>query len=457
MKAIRNKLAIVLAIIMIVLNVMPAFAVEAKNDPHATVMFYGDGILINGDFASPSLASYSQLVPLFTPTKLMKNKLDIKDHTVVFWSDGNEYYNDGAEVEFDDEIEIGMHPMLAYTETQWIDADGEWVAQDKNGETISDYWVKTKDGRIVFVDEEGKILKDADLEIDEHICPLDSKGNRYIHTWLNVIDDETETSKWRFTDRVGIAYKNTTRTINRNLYSFDENSFMIPDLVVTFDPNGGSLDELFDKVDLNKDQKYGIMLTAQKDGYVFDGWYSKPNGGKKVDADTIVLENTDHTLYAHWKSKSSGRSSSGSSSSGSSSKTEPTYSKKPAVTPMTVAADGKEMLGNSTIAIPQSDFEKTFATKAVSGTWNTTASKNWTFIKPDGKPAKNEWVPVLASNGKVSLFRFDKDGIMMTGWQQIEGKWYFLNNEDGSMLGACLLNGTTPDGYKVGPDGAWIE
>lgn len=454
MRTIKCKLAIVLTMIMVTLSVIPSFAEEAK---HATVVFYGDGILLDGEIASPSNAPYTQDVPLFTSSKLMKNKLDIEDHTVAFWFDGNEHYNDGAEVEFDDEVEIGMHPMFAYTETEWINADGEWVALDKDGELISNYWVKTKDGRIVFADEEGKILKDTNLDIDDYICPLDSNGNRYVHTWLNVIDDETQTSKWRFTDRAGIAFKNTTRTINRNLYSFDENSFMIPDLVVTFDPNEGYLEEIFDKVDLNKDQKYGVMLTAKRDGYVFDGWYSKLNGGKKVDEDTIVLENNDHTLYAHWKIKSSGSASSGSSSSGSSAKTEPNYSKAPAVTPITVAADGKEMLGNSIVAMPQSDFEKAFATKAVNGTWNTTASKNWTFIKSDGKPAKNEWVAVLSTNGKVSFFRFDKDGIMMTGWQKIEGKWYFLNNEDGHMLGACLLNGTTPDGYKVGPDGAWIE
>ena len=37
------------------------------------------------------------------------------------------------------------------------------------------------------------------------------------------------------------------------------------------------------------------------------------------------------------------------------------------------------------------------------------------------------------------------------------GPWYWLN--DGSMqeipLGACLMNGTTPDGYTVDENGAW--
>ena len=50
-------------------------------------------------------------------------------------------------------------------------------------------------------------------------------------------------------------------------------------------------------------------------------------------------------------------------------------------------------------------------------------------------------------------------GMMQTGWmcKGPAGPWYWLN--DGSMqeipLGACLMNGTTPDGYTVDENGAW--
>ncbi|WP_026893459.1 MucBP domain-containing protein [Lacrimispora aerotolerans] len=81
-------------------------------------------------------------------------------------------------------------------------------------------------------------------------------------------------------------------------------------------------------------------------------------------------------------------------------------------------------------------------------------------------------------------FYFSENGKVLTGWQQINGKWYFLasglNGLSGKMLtgwqwidgrcyylsvkteenypeGAMFLNDLTPDGYKVGETGAWLE
>lgn len=57
----------------------------------------------------------------------------------------------------------------------------------------------------------------------------------------------------------------------------------------------------------------------------------------------------------------------------------------------------------------------------------------YSMIKEDGKPAKNEWV--LQNH---HWYYFDKDGHMMTGWQKINGQWFFLDNtKDGPLEGAC--------------------
>ena len=45
------------------------------------------------------------------------------------------------------------------------------------------------------------------------------------------------------------------------------------------------------------------------------------------------------------------------------------------------------------------------------------------------------------------------NGDMKTGWQQTaDGKWYYMNSS-----GEMAANTTTPDGYRVGPTGAWIR
>ena len=46
----------------------------------------------------------------------------------------------------------------------------------------------------------------------------------------------------------------------------------------------------------------------------------------------------------------------------------------------------------------------------------------------------------------------NESGNMATGWINWKSKWYYCGDD-----GAMYTNTTTPDGYKVGNDGAWVE
>lgn len=48
-------------------------------------------------------------------------------------------------------------------------------------------------------------------------------------------------------------------------------------------------------------------------------------------------------------------------------------------------------------------------------------------------------------------------GRMVTGWNKIDGKYYYFDNTPGATDGAMLRNTKTPDGLYVGLDGAWIQ
>jgi hypothetical protein len=50
-------------------------------------------------------------------------------------------------------------------------------------------------------------------------------------------------------------------------------------------------------------------------------------------------------------------------------------------------------------------------------------------------------------------------GQMLTGWQWIDGRCYYLSEQTGEnyLKGALYMNDKTPDGYMVGNTGAWIE
>ena len=69
---------------------------------------------------------------------------------------------------------------------------------------------------------------------------------------------------------------------------------------VTFDPNGGTLNEDEKSKSVMPGDAYGALPTPTRDSHHFSGWYTAPVGGTKVDETTVVTELEDHTLYAHW-------------------------------------------------------------------------------------------------------------------------------------------------------------
>ncbi len=69
-------------------------------------------------------------------------------------------------------------------------------------------------------------------------------------------------------------------------------------VTVTFDPNGGSVDEATRSVTVGG--KYGGLPTASRGGYTFMGWYTSIDGGMKITSSTDVTQDVDHVLYAHW-------------------------------------------------------------------------------------------------------------------------------------------------------------
>ena len=71
-------------------------------------------------------------------------------------------------------------------------------------------------------------------------------------------------------------------------------------ITVTFDPNGGQLEGSATK-SVGIGTPYGELPTPKKDNNKFLGWFTDPEEGTQVTADTIVTADADQTLYAHWE------------------------------------------------------------------------------------------------------------------------------------------------------------
>jgi len=69
------------------------------------------------------------------------------------------------------------------------------------------------------------------------------------------------------------------------------------DIIVSFDARGPGNPE--DIVISKSASTYGTLPTVTRGKYKFDGWFTKPEGGTKVESTTKAPEK-DHTLYAHW-------------------------------------------------------------------------------------------------------------------------------------------------------------
>ena len=94
------------------------------------------------------------------------------------------------------------------------------------------------------------------------------------------------------------------------------------------------------------------------------------------------------------------------------------------------------------------------------GTWSKDENGVWLYRIQE--PLRNCWAFIqnpfaTEVQPKNAWFLFDAAGKMLTGWQQVGGKWYYLIPDSNGSMGACLLGTVTPDGYTVDENGAWIE
>lgn len=78
----------------------------------------------------------------------------------------------------------------------------------------------------------------------------------------------------------------------------EEYESMLTSSVLTFNPNGGTVD-VTEKL-IYYGQPYGELPTPTRTGYGFTGWYTAASGGTQVTSDTVVTVLANQTLYAHW-------------------------------------------------------------------------------------------------------------------------------------------------------------
>ena len=144
---------------------------------------------------------------------------------------------------------------------------------------------------------------------------------------------------------------------------------------------------------------------------------------------------------------------------------------------------------SSNTVIPSKTASDSIQTSEKPGKW-AKDDNGWWFSFTDKSYPASRWLKV-----NEKWYYFNATGYMATGWQKVDGRWYYLDPVNGDMAegwkllngkwyylnpvsgdmaegwklvngkwyylvpssGECLMNTTTPDGYKVDENGAWIQ
>lgn len=124
---------------------------------------------------------------------------------------------------------------------------------------------------------------------------------------------------------------------------------------------------------------------------------------------------------------------------------------------------------------------KSAGIKPSDGVWKSD-EKGWWYEYPDGTYPVNTWKQI--NNGSIyNWYYFDavgymktgwftdtdgliyyleeakdgSEGMMITGWKFIGGKWYYFNPVSDGKKGSLFINRGTPDGHRVDKEGVWIN
>ena len=114
-------------------------------------------------------------------------------------------------------------------------------------------------------------------------------------------EPEEETSAGTSSSGSGSAGGGSGRVIRRNSSSGNSSKKNTSEVEVVLDANGGTIGgKETITVEIEKDGDYGALPSPdERDGYVFDGWFTKKDGGTNVGSRKLA-STKKHKLYAHW-------------------------------------------------------------------------------------------------------------------------------------------------------------
>lgn len=158
-------------------------------------------------------------------------------------------------------------------------------------QTLYAHWSKNKETYTIFFDPDGGSVDINSKEVNY---------GEYYGELPTPYRDGYKFEGWR-TGRNGTgslrsSEKKVTTKSDETLYAHW--SPIDTRIRVHFDTNGGPDHGYLFYYEAN--DTYGTLPSTEWVGYTFDGWYTLANGGTKISSSTKLIQNSEHTLFAHW-------------------------------------------------------------------------------------------------------------------------------------------------------------
>lgn len=286
--------------------------------------------------------------------------------------------------------------VSAWAAAGWVQNNGQWQYQDRDGYIVRNEWQKGADGKYRYLDSSGYIAvstwiddeyyvgsdgimvtdswlrEDCSSETDSGIAwyYFDSRGQAVKEGWKKIDD------VWYYFDDVGVMQ---TGWVDENRYYTNENGQMLTGWQLLDPPEDVSYDE-------DDEEEYDPFTQADNDGKY---WYYFKSNGRKVTPDedsgneygTVRIDgdyycmNSDGAMQYGWKNVEGG-----------SSITSYKYFK----------SDGKMVTGWYSLAAPRGIDDSSDEIH-----WYYFNSKGVPKADEDGIPTKDD---LLTINGKTYLF-----------------------------------------------------
>ena len=222
---------------------------------------------------------------------------------------------------------------------------------------------------------------------------------------------------------------------------------------------------------------FQIVIDVNEDGNVI--WYS---GERACDTDAYFIQFTDEPLLTEDTPKEEEATPSEATKPTPSEATKPEKDKDS-------SSSGKSSSKSSSGGGSGVTAKKANTDTYPNATWQKAENGTWSLKKINGElvkgwaKVKNVWYHINPETGIMTtgwltdtdgkIYYLTDTGAMLQGWNFINSKWYYFEN-NGSRFsgwykdksgkwyylgadGILLADTTTPDGFKVDSNGAWID